>query len=193
MAKLYASKADIEDYLLLNIDNSFNARIDKWIEAVSNHITLLTNRVWLADDEPSARFYNGNGCQGIEIDDFIGTPTVEIGEDFATNFSTTTNFILYPYNTTQKNTIILKEDVFPKGKQNIRITAKWGYLAEVPEDIRFATTVLASGIVLAQTNQDGEIESEKIGNYQVKYKDESHRNDSKQAMDIITQRRVMVL
>lgn len=193
MAKKYCTKADIENYLLIDIDANFNNQIDSWIESASEHIRLSTNRDWLADSEASDRYFDGTGYQDLHIDDFIGTPTVAVGEDYGVNFTTITDFIVQPYNTENKHTIIRTGTNLPLGIKNMRVGAKWGYGEEVPQDIRHATTVFASAIVLAQTNQDGEIASEKIGNYQVTYKNDQHKDDFAQAMDIINNRRVYVL
>jgi hypothetical protein len=193
MAKQYCEISDIENYLTLEIADEFESVAEGWIEAISNMIKLLTNRDWLADSVATARFYDGNNCSELTVDDFIGTPVVEIGDDYAENLVATTDFITKPYNTTNKNVIKLKEDSFDKGEQNVRVTVKWGYAQEVPADIKLATTVIASAVILAQTNQDGEIESEKIGNYTVKYKDDQHRNDAKLAMGIIQQRKVLIV
>lgn len=193
MAKKYCNKADIEDYLMLDIAESFDTRIDKWIEGVSETVRLMTNRDWLADDTASIKYYSGNGCSKLDIDDFIGSPTLRIGDDFATNFASNTNFVTMPFNSVHKNSIKLKNENFPTGIQNIEVTARWGYGEDVPEDIRLATTILASAVVLAGTNQDGEIATEKIGNYQVSYKDDKHKDDAKMAMDILQTRRVYAI
>lgn len=193
MSKQYCTKTDIENYLLLDIKAGFNDQVNRWIEAVSDFVRLETNRDWLADEEASNRVYDGTGRPEVKIDDFIGTPVLEIGENYAENFVARTDFITSPYNTIHKNTLILKDDVIPRGIQNIRVGAKWGYGEEVPQDIRHATTILASGVILAQTNQQGEVASEKIGNYQVTYKNDQHKDDYKQAMDILQKRRVMIL
>jgi hypothetical protein len=98
-----------------------------------------------------------------------------------------------PYNETPKNTILLKDSIFNRGVQNVKITGDFGYADEVPKDIVFATTVIASGIILAQTNQAGEIASEQIGNYRVQYKDDKHKDDTAQAMAILQNRKLILI
>lgn len=193
MAKEYTTKVAIENYLMIDIDASFSSQITEWIKAVSEFIRLETNRDWLADGSATPRYFNGNGYQDLRIDDFIGTPVVEVGEDFGTGLVTTTDFVSDPINETSKHTIILKNTDFPKGVQNVKVTAKWGYAEAVPEDIKQVATILASALVLAGTNQDGEISSEKIGNYQVTYKNDTHKDDAKLAMDILQKRRVYAI
>jgi len=187
--KLYCSKADVEKYT----NQTITIDIDNWIEGISIYIKGITNRDWKADTVASARLYDGNGYQQLEVDDFIETPILKTGQEYGQSLVTRTDFILYPYNTTHKNTFILRDDSFEKGIQTVEVTAKWGYQVDVPEDIRYATTVLTSAVFLAQTNTEGEVESEKIGNYQVKYRSEKHKDDAERAMDIIESRKIILI
>ena len=193
MTKLYCSTEDIENYLTISIAVEFESQVEDWINGVSEYIKSITNRDWLADSTESARTYDGNGMQSLEVDDFIGTPTVKTGDEYNQNMVARTDFILYPYNTEHKNTLILQDDCFERGIQNVEVTAKWGFGATVPNDIKHACTVITSAIVLAQTNQDGEVESEKIGNYTVKYKSESHKADVESAMEMLNTRKVILI
>jgi hypothetical protein len=187
MSKLYCAKTDVEKYLAITIAIS----IDDYIQAISQYIKEKTQREWKADTTTSERFYNGNGYEDLRIDDFIDTPIVKTGEDYNEDMVARTDFVSMPFNSTSKHTILLKNNYFDCGIQNISVEAKWGYAEEVPEDIKHATVVLVSAIVLAQTNTEGEVESEKIGNYQVKYRNEKHKDDVQNAMDIIESRVVL--
>ena len=188
MDKQYTSAEDIENYLGINIADEFESQIDDWIIAMSDYVAIRTSREWLADVTATTRVFNGNGYSSIQVDDFIGIIKVEVGSDFLEDMEEVSEYVTHPFNTNSKNTIILKSDSFDSGIQNVRITAKWGYLSEVPEDIKHATTVLVGGIVLAQSNQDGEVESERIGNYTVKYATESQKSDFQTAQEIISNR-----
>jgi hypothetical protein len=188
MSKQYTTVEKVSNYLLSNISSTFESQIEYWIIAMSNYISLATNREWLADETANARWFDGNGYQALEVGDFIGNPTLEIGDAFGENMVAETDFITYPHNTTTKNTIVLKNENFENSIKNVRVTAKWGYLATVPKDIEFATTVLVAGIVMAQTNQDGEVESEKIGNYSVKYVTDQQKSDYVNVKEIISNR-----
>ena len=188
MNKLYCSVEDIANYLLLEIANDFVPQVEQWIQGVSAHIEKVTGVDWKADSIASAKLFNGNSCDVLEIGNFIGTPVVEFGNNYGINFVATTNFVTLPFNGSSKTDILMKDETVPHGIMNVRVTARWGYAEEVPDDIRHACVVLVSGIVLANTNQDGEVESEKIGNYTVKYKNDSHKDDSTLAMDTIQSR-----
>jgi len=191
MDKQYCTVEDIENYLGIDVALEFQSQIDGWIEAMSNLVSLRTNREWLVDTTATDRYFDGNGCQNMEVGDFVGVPTVSIGDSFGENMEVESDFVTFPHNTTVKNTIILKSGIFSKKIKNVLINVKWGYANSVPEDIKQATVILTSGIILAQTNQDGEIESEKIGNYSVKYVTESQKSDYNQALDIINSRKVI--
>jgi hypothetical protein len=191
MEKLYITIEDVENYLGLNVAEEFADQIEDWIKAMSNYVSLVTNREWLADTTATARFFDGKGFQSLEIPDFIQITQLELGDNWGENMQVETGYITHPYNTTSKNTIILKNKNFEKGFMNVRVTAKWGYLASVPSDIKHAVTILTSGIVLAQTNQEGEIESEKIGNYSVKYVTDEQKSDYEKAKNIIESRKLI--
>jgi len=186
--KEYCSITDVSNYLLLDIAVDFEPQVEQWIQGVSAHIEKVTGVDWLADTTASARLFNGSGRNTLDIGHFIGTPVVEFGDDYAQSFVATTNFVTLPFSGSLKTDILMKDETVPHGIMNVQVTAKWGYAEEVPDDIRHACVVLVSGIVLANTNQDGELESEKIGNYTVKYKNDSHKDDSTLAMAILQTR-----
>lgn len=187
---MYTTKEKIENYLLLEIDNDFNDQINEWIESASLFVDQETNRKWIAEEREM--LYDGNGKDCMKIDEFTEIDTVEVGNDYLENLEEL-DFIVIPYNETPKNTILLKDDIFNRGVQNVKITGDFGYAEEVPKDIEFATTVIASGIILAQTNQQGEIASEQIGNYRVQYKDDKHKDDTTQAMNILQNRKLILI
>lgn len=186
--KAYTTIENIKNYLTIEIVEAFEDQIDDWITAMSNHVRLATNRDWLADETATERFFDGNGMRSIEVGDFIGTPVLKVGSDFNTDMVASTDFASFPYNTTSKNTLIHKSYGFPRGIQNVSVTARWGYMESVPKDIQLATTILVAGIILAQTNQEGEVKSETIGNYTVSYATEKQISDFENAKKILDYR-----
>jgi hypothetical protein len=188
---MYTTKANIEAYLRITLDPSLNAQVDKWINSATEYIRNYTNREWVAGAS-STRLYDGTGTQKMMIDEFIDVTDVKVGEDWNTNMATI-DYTTEPYNRVNKNTVIYKTDHFPCGQQNVAVTAKFGFSATVPADIEFATTVLASAIVLAGTNEAGEVASEQIGNYRVTYKDDKHKDDMTQAMAILETRKFILI
>lgn len=198
MAKGYTTEALVENFLLKTIDSSFSGQITSWIEGAERYIDKVTGRNFVADEEATARLYSGDGEQDLLIDDAVEITKVEVGEDdYGGTFSEIAStgadrYFTDPENAAAKGVpvtkITLRTRRWPKGKQNNRITAKWGYSAEVPADIQFAATVLVAGIINAQTQDGEEIKSEKIGEYQVTYNSEKGRNslsDFERAMEIL--------
>ncbi|RKZ11026.1 hypothetical protein DRQ25_00775 [Candidatus Fermentibacteria bacterium] len=197
--KGYTTKEDIENYILSDIDSSFDDQIDEWIEAVENIIDKMTNRNFIADTEATARLFDGDGSEKLIIDEAVEITKVEVGnDDYGASFSEVSasgagRYFLEPSNFTVRNLpvymVTLRSQVFVCGKQNQRITAKWGSFVAVPEDISFAATVFVAGI-LNQSRQGGdEIKSEKIGNYQVTYNTDKDGNswaDFSRAMAILS-------
>lgn len=191
----YITIEELEAYLLQEIVDSFQPQVLNWIEAMSNQVELMTNREWVAGDAdyPEVRYFDGKGNSYLRIGEAIEIDEVAVGEDYAESFEIVTDYITYPYNALPISKLIRKDNIFDRGIKNIKITGRFGYGEEAPEDIKFAVAVLTAGIILNQTNQEGEIESEKIGNYAVSYKTDEQKNDYKRAMDIIASRRVILL
>lgn len=184
--KGYTNKEEVENYILKSIVSDFEDQLDSYIEAVEKTIDNITGRNFIADSTASERVYDGDGECDLLIDDAVQVTKVETGLDsYGGNFqevisSGPDRYFLEPANYAALGRpirkISLSSRIWPEGKQNNRITAKWGYSVTVPSDIKFAATVFVAGI-LNQTRQGGsEIKSEKIGNYQVTYNTEDGKN-----------------
>lgn len=181
--KGYTSKQALENYTLQTINASFDAQIDSWIEAMEKFIEKYTGRIFIADTDASEKVYDGDGGSEQKFDEFIELTKVELGEDTKTEVLAA-NYRTYPNNDERKNKIQLKEDYFTKGYQNVTITAKWGYSAECPEDIKLAATILLAGVINYSNNAKGKIRSEGIGRYSVTYDDQGWQ-DFKRTMMIL--------
>lgn len=177
--KGYTSKANVENYGLVTVDDAFNTQINSWIEAAELIIDDITGRNFKADAVATPRLYSGDGDRSLIIDDAVEITQVEIGlDDFGGAFQTipssgSSRFFTEPANHVAHNVpitkVVLRDKVFTPGMQNQRITAKWGYSVAVPKNIEFAATVFVFGIA-NQNRQGGQsVKSERIGNYQVTY------------------------
>jgi hypothetical protein len=188
--KGYTSRAKIEDFLLLAIDESFHDRVDNWIGDVERFIDEYTGRNFIADGTASARLFNGNNTNELEIDDCVAVTVVEIGnDDYGSSFSTISGsgYVLLPANAIAKGfpikAIHLKEEIFGRGLQNQRITAKWGYSVSVPGDISMAATILTAHIwKFGRGGITDGIAQERIGNYSVTYESDKDKQDYDRAM-----------
>jgi len=186
MSKGYTTETKIEDYILTDIDARLSASVDQWISAMEKLIDNITGRNFIADSVASIRYYDGDDDQELLIDDAIAISKVEVGNDsyggsFTEIQSTGSDrYFTDPANNSAKglpiNKLTLNTRRWPEGKQNNKITARWGYSAAVPNDISFATTVFVAGIINQNRQGGDEVKSEKIGNYTVTYNTDSANN-----------------
>ncbi len=190
--KGYTNKASIENYLLQSIDATFNSQLNSWIESVEQLIDNMTWRNFIADASGSEtkKIYDGNGKFIMRFDDFIIEDATDLGNlvltigDPAVTISTDDMYI-EPVNSDRKNKIILKNTNFVLGRQIIKLTARFGYSAEVPADIELAATILVAGILNYSNNTKGKVRSETIGRYQVTYASEKGFTDYRNALGMI--------
>lgn len=177
--KGYTTIAKLENYLLQEIDSAFEPQVEEWIAGIERVIDNLTGRNFKADTVASARVYDGDGTQDLLVDDCVAITLVEVGADsYGSTFTTvgTTGadkYFTYPVNNTAKGVpirkVTLNARTWTPGRQNARVTAKWGYSVNVPDDIAFAATVFVAGILNQARQGGGEVKSESIGNYSVSY------------------------
>ena len=187
MAREYTSIEEISNYLTLNIDENFESQLEKWIEAMSDYVSNYTNREWSVT-EVETRLYTGNNTNNISIDEAISIVSVEMGGDDITD-----DVESYPLNSLPIRRLFYRNGIFLKDYGNIAVEGIFGASSTIPEDIRFITTVLVAGIILAQTQQEGEVKSEKIGNYSVTYDTESQKSDYEMAKQMLNVRRKLVI
>jgi hypothetical protein len=194
--KGYCSVENIEDYTLTEVDTNFEDTVEEWIGQMEDYIEKQTERVFIADSEASERWYNGSGTDELLLDEFIDITSLVVYDSLGNEeyiLTKDTNYLTYPYNELPKRGVIVKYyntlgfTEFPEGTKNIKATAKWGYSEEVPELIKFATMVLVSGIVNFSNQSEGEVASEKIGEYSITYRNEKQWEDYQRAKDIIDQ------
>lgn len=184
-AKGYTTKEAIENYLLIDIDASFDDQVDEWIETVEEYIDHETNKDFAPVAETPVfedRTFDGDGTNTMDID-----PCTEVEE---VRFSETGDpidadqYVLYPVRKDTTDKIKMKYLRFPIGDQNIYVSAKWGYAA-VPKDIKFAATVLVAGIINNAWQSEGEVASMTIGRYSVTYKTKSQVDDFNKIEEIL--------
>lgn len=184
--KGYTNKAAIEKYGVITIDASYDDYLAEVIAGVEQTIDDITGRNFIADEAASPRFFDGNGERKLVIDDAVEITVVENGQDeYGGTFMNVAATGPSRYFTEPANhaalkvpvtTIFLANDIFTPGRQNIRVTGKWGYSAEVPAAIKRAATVFAFGILTNEQNTIGkDIKSEKIGSYTVTYDSDQNK------------------
>lgn len=186
--KGYTSQTKIENYLLIDIDESFEDQITAWIEEIEAYIEQMTGRVFVADSEVSQRRYTGDGTSILLIDDCIEITEVKLSKDDDA-LTVDDDYVLLPQNAVVRgvpiNKIQLIAGRFGVTPQDTYITAKWGYSEDVKADIATVATVLVAGIVNYAWNAEGEVKSESIGRYTVTYKDKTEWADFERAKQIL--------
>jgi archaellum component FlaF (FlaF/FlaG flagellin family) len=180
--KGYTTRQDIQNYLLIDIDQSFYAQVDDWIAEIEAYINQQTGRNFVADSVASSRYYDGNNSNSLLIDDAVEITELNIGGSVMNKDSDPVladgDYVLYPFNQLPITKICLRGSVFPASPmQCIKITAKWGFSAAVPADIKQIATVLVAGIINYSWKAEGEIKQETVGTYSVTYKDKKEWQD----------------
>ena len=194
----YTTKTKVATFLNTAISDD----IDSLISAAEKYIDIETGRNFKADTEAVAREYDGNNIQGLVIDDCISITKVELGNDqygdAFTEQTLNTDYKLLPNNYSDLDLPIrkiwLRSQVWGVGVQNHRITAKWGYSEEAPDDIAWVATFLAASIYqMGQGGNVGGVKSEKIGGYSVAFSTGSELSDFKKMEEILKSYKKYVL
>lgn len=189
----YTTIEAVEDYTGITISDGDATAVEEWIEGVSRYFDQVTDRKLVADEEESGeeesgddadyRVYDGAGRPWLAIDDCVQILGVEIGGDFITSLVAVGDVSGYPVTSSHRK--LHRAAGFPVGIQNIRVAGRWGFLEALPEDLKFAATVVVSGIVTAKQPGVQAKKSESIGNYSVTYTDDKGIADYERALAIL--------
>jgi len=174
---IYTDKTAVQNYTLTNIDVTFDTQLTAWITAMSRYMDNYCGCT-LVDTGSSTRLFDGNGAEEMKIDDVLSITLVTVD-------AVTVTPLAYPANSARKYLLSLDNQTFTAGRQNVAVTGIFALFSTLPEDIKFACTVLVAGIVNQSNKQTDGIKSEKVGEYQVTYKDEKERADYARAMSIL--------
>ena len=189
---MYTSKGAIQNYLMTDIDNSFDTQIESWISAAEAYINKYTGRPdgFEEDSAASVKYYDGNGKVEIDIDECTEVSTVQILDVNSSTVGYTltegldNDYITYPSNELPIYRLKLVPNsqvgAWYSGNKRIAVTAKWGHGITVPKDIEYAATVLVSSIIEKGLN-GGKIKAETLGDYSVSL---SNIDDSDQALGV---------
>jgi hypothetical protein len=167
--KPYTTKQAVENYLGVTIASGLNSQIDEWIDAMSRYIDGACNRVIFNDEEDDFS-YDGDGSNSLIIKDCVDIEDVTID-------GSSVEFFAYPANTPYKTQIKLESGVFPKGMQNVVVTAIQAHSKTLPNDVKFACTVLVAGIYNARNSVGKVGTTERIGNYSISYHTKEQKSD----------------
>lgn len=174
--KEYITPAELASFLGVTIPSG---GADIAINSAVDYIDQFTGRSFIADDESSVRYFDGNNKSRLLIDDCVEIDEVAIKTStYDTIYMEVpdeglTRYIALPNNYEARNRPITEIGVlntlFFSGLQTVKVTAKWGFSIEPPPAIKQACLILAGGYYLYKGSNTGEVKSEKIGNYSVTY------------------------
>lgn len=190
--KGYCTIAQIQNYLLHTIKDYFKPQVSEWIAMMEKYVEQETGRVFIADSSASEKKYDGDG--GIQL--FLDENVVVSKLTIDSTLISASDYLSYPANELPVTRLKLKDEAglfFKGGEQNIKVEAKWGYSVACPPDISFATTILVVGIINFSGEMRGEIKREKIGDYDVTYKDKKDWQDFERAKKILQRYKLIVV
>lgn len=177
----YTTQARIEAYLQRDLTESEKILIDEQIEFFSDFINGETGRNWRNVDEDVAdgyildeevKLFDGNGKREIYIDDFISISKVELlnsDGSVSTTLSDSDDWINYPLNDSPKESVMLRDYLFPYGPASVQITGVFNS-GNVPKAIISVCTALTSKFIGQSQVGAGGFQSESIEGYAYKLK-----------------------
>jgi len=141
----YCSRTDVTNYLLTTIDSGFNSTVDGWIGSMSRFMDQYCGRTLVAESETTRKF-DGNGRSELVIDEVNTISEVRVGGTIVTPLQ-------YPANWDPKHKLLLETNIFTAGRQNVEVDGIFAKYTTLPDDLKFACTVLVAGIVNQNKNQ----------------------------------------
>lgn len=172
----YTDIDTVKNYLLKEIDSSYEDQINFYIDVMSRQIDSICKRT-IYGSKADTFVYDGNNENVLLISDCTKITSVTVnGDELDAG-----DYYQYPQNKSYTSRLALASGYFPKGKQNIEVTAIQAMHDFLPDDIKFACTVFVAGIVNDQLFNDKKGITERIGNYQVSYKDDREEKDFEKA------------
>jgi hypothetical protein len=187
----YCEIVDVENLITRSINSSFESQIDIWIKGVTKMMDTMANRKLVAREiqeyeAPDVKYYDGNNSNYLLIDDCQSISELSISDTFGdqTTIIDPVDYALTPKIAPHK-AIALRGDVFTDGMQNITVKGEFGLFSELPDDIKFACSVIVAGIINNQDKGNSEKKSESIGNYSVTYLDPQGFSTFEGALNII--------
>ncbi|MGR3504915.1 MAG: hypothetical protein ACU0B7_03480 [Paracoccaceae bacterium] len=180
----YCTKLDVQNYLLKTIGTSFDTALTSHIAAMSEYIDRSIGYPLHRTTE-TERKYDGTGINFLKIDPVHTISAVTVD-------GTTITPVQKPYNTDTKTELVQELAYFTPGLANVSVTGIHCLKKTLPEQIKWACTVLVALTVQQVDEQREGVQSEKIGDYSVTYQDQKQRGDLIRAKEIINSFRPIV-
>jgi len=169
----YTDKNQIEKYLGTTFPSSLNSQLVNWITAVTGWIENYVGFSF-ENDTASDRYFDGSGSRELLVDKYHTLVSIIILDINGSNDITldTNDIVQYPLNATPKDRIYIEGSgsviKFPSYRNAVKINAKWGWSATVPQEIQLATTRLMAHL-LQKRLSGGAVSQESLGDYSVSF------------------------
>lgn len=161
---MYTQQDNVENYLGRDLTDQEAALFPVLEGAVESIIDIYCARTFEADkQEELSQIYDG-GVQEIFFDIPVQTLTKVEYQDINSGIITPidpTEYVVFPYNSAPKLSVMRRVGVFPYGNANIIITATFGDYLTPPADIVLATAIICADII----NMPDGLKSETIEGY----------------------------
>ena len=150
-------------------DTDDDAALQAARDAVSLMVEQHTGRDFDVATSATTRIFTAESVHRVEIDDAASVTTVEIDTTGDQSYNITLSsddWQAYPINRTPKTHLIATYDTdyyFPTTRDGVRVTATWGYQAEVPAPVREVVILETVRLWQATRNPVGVIESQTTG------------------------------
>lgn len=165
---MYTTQARVEAYLKRSLTSDEETLFPDIAEYFSSFISGYCSRNWLDIDfdeyeiqETEERLFDGSGNREIYIDDFYDLQSVDLLDYEGNSFqllNSDDDWILYPLNSTVKESIYLRNYRFTRGSGNIQVEAVFNS-GEVPTDIVMVATKFVSDYTAQMNPTDFKKES----------------------------------
>ena len=189
----YTTTQDVCQYLGIDVPSESSDEdheLDLMILAMSVYIDRQANRR-IFRTEPTTILYDGDGSDLMVIEDvldlelhplevLVGGVAVEVYQ--------------YPQRKEHTSRIVLGDGQrFTVGKQNVSVTGVHAMCSELPEDVKFACTVLVAGAYNAKLTAGKVGTTEQIGSYSVTYRTDKDKANFETAKKMISSYRRIAL
>lgn len=164
---MYCTNQQVSDYLKRNLTAHEVSILPVLIRSAQDFINDYCDTDFEDTNTNTVKYYDGEGLQEIDIDAAKDITLVQITDDeIVTSTYQEDDYVLEPVNQTIKTSIRLKQDRFPYGAANIKVTGKFtSYEGKIPERISLAATMLVADYI----NGTRDIASESIEGWSVTY------------------------
>lgn len=207
----YTDQTRVEAYLNRELTDNEATLVDDTIEYISKLINSYCNRSWFSvrdeegdgeegevyAEEAFTKLFSGNGLREIIIDEFIDLEKIEILSNYDgsvfNSFEAETDFQALPGNETTKQSIRLRYSRFPKGIDNIQITAKWGS-GSCPKAVTMVATILVGKFFKKAETNSSTFKKESIEGYSYELQSNAdHDSEIKNALSTLDMYKRIVL